>query len=220
MIASGWKSLPTPYRGIEFRSRLEARWAMFLDLLNVKWFYEYESFDLDGLYYVPDFWLPEVQTTGIEYASDYSVVLDAEGNPKKKIDIGLWLEIKPPISPIVDEEQKCGRLANRTRTRITMQCGEPGWWLPEPFGNNGGASSTMFFPSMEEDISRFGSDDTYLPCMCLECRKVGFEYEGRSARICKHGESDRNHSYDHREIAAAAERAMFHRFDLGRQREP
>ena len=45
------KAKPTLYRGIEFRSRLEARWAAFFDLLGWEW--EYEPCDFDGWY--PDF---------------------------------------------------------------------------------------------------------------------------------------------------------------------
>lgn len=44
-------AIPTKYAGVQFRSRLEARWAAFFDLLEWKW--EYEPFDLDG--YIPDF---------------------------------------------------------------------------------------------------------------------------------------------------------------------
>ncbi len=53
------KALETKYRGINFRSRVEARWAIFMDEMKVKWIYEPEAYDLgDGLYYLPDFWLP------------------------------------------------------------------------------------------------------------------------------------------------------------------
>lgn len=44
-------SIPTTYNGINFRSRLEARWAAFFDLLG--WSWEYEAFDLPG--WIPDF---------------------------------------------------------------------------------------------------------------------------------------------------------------------
>lgn len=55
------KPIETPYKGYRFRSRLEARWAVFFDALNIKWEYEKEGFDLgDGDYYLPDFWLPEL----------------------------------------------------------------------------------------------------------------------------------------------------------------
>src|ERR1041384_7453009 len=44
-------AIPTPYAGVRFRSRLEARWAAFFDLVGWKW--EYEPLDLTG--YIPDF---------------------------------------------------------------------------------------------------------------------------------------------------------------------
>lgn len=43
--------IPTTYRGVRFRSRLEAKWACFFDLMGWRW--EYEPFDADG--YIPDF---------------------------------------------------------------------------------------------------------------------------------------------------------------------
>lgn len=50
------RAIETTYRGFRFRSRLEARWAVFLDALNVYWEYEPEGFRLsNGLYYLPDF---------------------------------------------------------------------------------------------------------------------------------------------------------------------
>lgn len=45
------KAIPTTYAGVNFRSRLEARWAAFFDLCAWKW--DYEPFDLEG--WTPDF---------------------------------------------------------------------------------------------------------------------------------------------------------------------
>ena len=45
--------IPTAYDGINFRSRLEARWAAFFDAIGWKW--TYEPFDCDG--WIPDFLL-------------------------------------------------------------------------------------------------------------------------------------------------------------------
>jgi hypothetical protein len=45
------KAIPTVYKGIEFRSRLEAKWAIMFDLFS--WSWEYEPIDLNG--YIPDF---------------------------------------------------------------------------------------------------------------------------------------------------------------------
>jgi len=58
------KAIQTRYKGHLFRSRLEARWAVVLDALGVKWHYEAEGYDLgaDLGYYLPDFWLPELNT--------------------------------------------------------------------------------------------------------------------------------------------------------------
>ena len=53
------KAIETAYRGYRFRSRLEARWAVFFDAIGVRWEYEKEGYDLDGVYYLPDFYLPE-----------------------------------------------------------------------------------------------------------------------------------------------------------------
>lgn len=50
------KPLPTKYAGISFRSRTEARWAVFFDALGVKWTYEDEGYALsNGQAYLPDF---------------------------------------------------------------------------------------------------------------------------------------------------------------------
>jgi hypothetical protein len=55
------ESIETVYNNIAFRSRLEARWAIFWDTLNVKYEYEPEKFDLGEIKYIPDFWLPEIE---------------------------------------------------------------------------------------------------------------------------------------------------------------
>lgn len=50
------KVIPTRYAGCHFRSRLEARWAVFFDRLGVAWQYEPEGFDLGGAgWFLPDF---------------------------------------------------------------------------------------------------------------------------------------------------------------------
>lgn len=70
------KAIETRYKGYRFRSRLEARWAVFFDALGIEWEYEKEGFDL-GVHgwYLPDFWLPKH---------------------------GIWIEIKPVV--IINED--------------------------------------------------------------------------------------------------------------------
>jgi hypothetical protein len=53
----GPKAIDTQYRGYLFRSRLEARYAIFLDTLGVTWDYEIEGFKLPSGWYLPDFFI-------------------------------------------------------------------------------------------------------------------------------------------------------------------
>jgi len=49
------KAIETRAYGHRFRSRLEARWAVFFESLRVQWEYEPEGFNLEGVPYLPDF---------------------------------------------------------------------------------------------------------------------------------------------------------------------
>lgn len=53
------KAIETSYNGYKFRSRLEARYAVFFDTLGVQYYYEHEGFSLEGVAYLPDFYLPQ-----------------------------------------------------------------------------------------------------------------------------------------------------------------
>ena len=56
------KPIETRYKGYRFRSRLEARWAVYFDDLAVKYEYELEGFTLpSGAAYLPDFYLPDLR---------------------------------------------------------------------------------------------------------------------------------------------------------------
>lgn len=52
------EAIETEYKGYKFRSRLEARWAVFFDSLGIEWEYEVEGFELPSGRYLPDFELP------------------------------------------------------------------------------------------------------------------------------------------------------------------
>lgn len=58
----GIKAIPTFYKGVYFRSRLEARWAVIFDRLGIDWHYETEGYDIQidegiTIRYLPDFQL-------------------------------------------------------------------------------------------------------------------------------------------------------------------
>ncbi len=55
------KAIQTEFNGYLFRSRLEARWAVFFDTCRIKYEYEPEGYDLgNGIMYLPDFLLHDV----------------------------------------------------------------------------------------------------------------------------------------------------------------
>ena len=59
------KAIETVYNGYRFRSRLEARWAVFFDAAGIRYQYEPEGFKVDyadEVYqYLPDFYLPDLK---------------------------------------------------------------------------------------------------------------------------------------------------------------
>ena len=63
------KPIETIYRGYRFRSRLEARWAVFFDRVGIAWEYEPQGYEVgfsggewSKTRYLPDFWLPQTKT--------------------------------------------------------------------------------------------------------------------------------------------------------------
>ncbi len=62
MVNCSIKSIDTIYNGHRFRSRCEARWAVFFDVCGLHYEYEHEGYVLpNGQWYLPDFWLPKLR---------------------------------------------------------------------------------------------------------------------------------------------------------------
>lgn len=87
------KPIETIYNGYRFRSRLEARWAVFFDALGVQYEYEPEGFDLGGMYYLPDFKVKCWGTRG-----------EITNEP-----FDLWIEVKGEMTE--DDASKIRRFA-------------------------------------------------------------------------------------------------------------
>jgi len=85
------KAIETHYNGYRFRSRLEARWAQFFDYVcpGIKYQYEPEGFDLDGVYYLPDFYLPDFDTW-VEIKPRTGKYLDKEAHAKVLRELGEY----------------------------------------------------------------------------------------------------------------------------------
>ncbi|MFB7555347.1 hypothetical protein [Streptomyces brevispora] len=94
--------IETRYAGHRFRSRLEARWAVFMDHMGIPWDYEPQGYVVDGTPYLPDFLVYPGQ----------------EGQ--------FWLEIKGGF-PTKDEVAKAQGLAIGTEITAFVY-----WAKPEP----------------------------------------------------------------------------------------
>lgn len=82
------KAIETRYNGYHFRSRLEARWAVFFDKLDIQYEYEPEGFDLgNGLWYLPDFWLTD-QEVWVEIKGEWPNEAECEKASKLAIHSG------------------------------------------------------------------------------------------------------------------------------------
>lgn len=79
------KAIETYYNGYRFRSRLEAKWAVFFDALGVDYEYEPEGFKLQNKEcYLPDF---KVKCHGVRGRSDeepFDLFIEVKGNMSLK----------------------------------------------------------------------------------------------------------------------------------------
>ncbi len=87
------KAIPTLYNGYHFRSRLEARWAIYFDRAGIEYHYELEGFDLGELgRYLPDFYFPSFNCWGEVKPTTFTEI---EFNKAHKIMPCLLLDTKP-----------------------------------------------------------------------------------------------------------------------------
>ena len=105
--------IQTRYAGCHFRSRLEARWAVFFDAMGIPWQYEPEGYMLsNGRSYLPDFLLPECDTW-VEVKADSDQLdlslmnqaacdLPGEGSPR------LMILGHPPVPHAKGDYGWCG----------------------------------------------------------------------------------------------------------------
>ena len=100
-----YAAIETEYDGYRFRSRLEAKWAVFFDAMGIVFDYEPEGFEFDGTRYLPDFYLPE---------------------------FGVYVEIKPYNRSVVHclgdgnkWERKCSKFRDCVGKAILICYGDP-----------------------------------------------------------------------------------------------
>ncbi len=180
--------IETRYAGCRFRSRLEARWAVFLDHLGLSWDYEPQGFHLPSGSYLPDFWLPGVQAGGT---------------------VGVWLEIKPADDQGDDERWfefvgasrqplVIGRGIGRNGDEPEMEAIEP---VPVDLEFNPAGSAW-------DNYRQF--------CICPACRQIGVTFSGRLERLtCCPGNPGGRDGAGHPRILNAFAAARSARFEYG-----
>ena len=185
------RAIETAYNGYRFRSRLEARWAVFFDTLKIKYDYEPEGYYLPvaGVQYLPDFWLPQVN---------------------------MWAEVKP-IQLTETQRLKCKELTVITGYPTLMLDSKPlarnywGFELEYSYDNEGICTLTnkahycdyelmntkRYWEYESRFFSRTGVEwpevyncyawDHPMDCVCETCDPFGAVRAARQARF-EHGE--------------------------------
>lgn len=85
------KPIQTEYNGYRFRSRLEARWAVFFDAMGIKYEYEPEGFEHYDYRYLPDFYFPDFKVYGEVKPSDEKLSEDSD-------KIGYMVDFNGPMA--------------------------------------------------------------------------------------------------------------------------
>jgi hypothetical protein len=195
------KAIETAAYGCRFRSKLEARFAVFLTELGVTWQYEHQGFRMPSGPYAPDFFLP-------------------------LLDGGTWIELKPygPGSyfgycdcevlgiPKV-HDNRLDEFANYVQSKsqqFYVAYGIPSDRLMDGFAeyNAEGMLESLW--------------DPFMWSICACGKTVGIEFDGRGDRIrcldancCKSPHGDKGYSHDHSRIRAAVAAARAARFEHG-----
>jgi hypothetical protein len=179
------KPIETLYNGYRFRSRLEARWAVFFDALGIKYEYEREGYETAAGYYLPDFWLPDIQT--------YVEIKPAEYEPSG--------EFKWPGDP------RWGYVADRFRLIVLV--GTPG---PIDFGKGEYPYQGFCFDKWGSDCSYYWGECPV--CGCIDIRFEARTERNRNHRPgCPIRNSDRQFYPDSPRLRAAYAAARQARFE-------
>lgn len=162
-MSEGMRSIPTTYRNVKFRSRLEAKWAAFFDRLGVIWEYEPDGYLTSAGPYLPDFLLPWVWArNGTQ---------------------GVFLEVKPEY-PSKEEQDKAEALCLGSGRTVLVVTESP---LPKQWGVPQWEEFIEFRPMDGPDGDRFaGWDNPLHLARCSSCGQVGVFFH-KNDRPCPCG---------------------------------
>lgn len=198
------KPIQTRYAGCHFRSRLEARYAVFFDRLGIQWEYEPEGYETPYGRYLPDFLL--------------------------HLPTPALFEVKP-LSELGQQDDRWWGASRASGVRLIAAYGLPRDPSLPPNEQIPGPTNNGHY-NLFDGTGEFDSWDNYYAfCACPWCGSVGIEFDGRGARVCGYerhgmtwqqaaretGHCDKSYSYNHPEIIAAYTAARSARFEHGQR---
>lgn len=140
------QAIETRFDGHLFRSRTEARWAVFFKEMGWKYQYEVEGFDLKGVRYLPDYFLPE---------------------------LNCWFEVKGSM-PSADELDKLRSLVEATGRDALLAWGFPKreeYYMVHMRRDKNGKAEWLSLKQFDCDLPilvRFGNSDLNFGLMINE----------------------------------------------------
>lgn len=176
------QAIQTSYKGYRFRSRLEARWAVFFDAMGLDWRYEHQGYSLPHA--APNGYLPDFQIFS-----------------RKDVGLSYFVEIKPIAGLDVNTEalNKCIALSVHTGGQtVLFLAGDIGQdamklWI------NCDAQGPLVVPFAYMDCQKTGRLVLQPECLdlcfhCEECRPVNAKratqgYAAARAARFEHGET-------------------------------
>ena len=197
------KPIETRAYGCRFRSRLEARYAVFMTELGVEWKYEPEGFSLESGNYLPDFFLPRVRENG------------------------TWLEIKPHgqgsyfgFCASLGEGMPQIHDARLGEFADLAQNASQSFYVAYGLPSDAYLSSSS--PDWYEEGMLEAPWDPFMWCICGCGKTAGIQFDGRGGRIqCRHTKGcyefggDKGYSHEHPLIVRAVTAARSARFEHG-----
>lgn len=165
------KNIETYYASCHFRSRSEARWAVFFDHLGIGWQYEPQGFELPSGRYLPDFLLD----------------LSVQDDDTSGIRGGVWFEVKG-AAPTEHERKLCLDLYLETRQHTYIaHAGIPRDGFEEPHIEHAVGTSVRWF--MRPGVIGFVPEGVRFEQFGRNAQLLRSAYRiARSARF-EHGES-------------------------------
>ena len=137
------KPIETVYNGYRFRSRLEARWAVFFDEAGIRYEYEPEGFEAVEQKYLPDFYLPNLKTyVEIKHNNAFTIKINDDDSYELVANddqSGRWIQNNHKVIQRIAEEYQ-----------YVILLGDP----YDVFGGNGlsfshdASHAIMYFPTI------------------------------------------------------------------------